>query len=268
MTNTAMFQPLPVFLPLNSNHIPSPWAHNIQPGVISNEVEEMLDDFIFWDYHFPIFDRPLEDFREICDFILHRAILSGKHFEQELQKLAPGNISKAQRLNDALLTSEVEKQLSFLSLLEGRGHKYGFSLGEIKALIYISTRPYKSHQRWQHPIGHSCPLLSGRRGGFRDEEGLLSLSIALYDTLDLIENAEATLRNCHHWSAAVVHYYDSRNYICEEDVQLFSLVGLFRPLLHKLCKLYRRLCPQFAHDTFNPTVEPQWKDEGLLVLEN
>lgn len=255
MTNTAVFQPLPVFLPLSSDHIPPAWTHNIQPDIVSNVVEERFKKFIFWSYHFPIFDRPLGDFREICDFILHRVILSGQYFEQELQKLAPGNISKAQRLNDALLTSELEKQLSLLSLLECRGNKYGFSLGEIKALIYISTRPYKTHRRRQPSDEHPYPLLSGRKGGFRDEEGLLGLYPALYNTLDLIGTVEETLKNCHHWNAAAAHNYEYKDHIRDKDVQIFGLVGLFRPTLRKLCKLYRRLCPQFEHGTFDPSAE-------------
>lgn len=257
MTNTVS-QPLPVFLPLNSDHIPPPWTHNIQPGVVSNVVEERLDGFTFWDYHLPIFDRPLGDFREICDFVLHRVVLSGQYFEQELQKLAPGNISKAQRLNDALLAPEVEKQLSFLSLLEYRGYKYGFSLGEIKALIYISTRPYKSGRRQQSTNEHPYPLLNGRKGGFRDEEGLLGLNQSLNNTFDLIESAEETLKTCHSWSPAI-HNHEDKN-ICDEDVQLFGLVGLFRPLLRKLCKVYRRLSLSFEHGTFDPAAE--FAEEG------
>ena len=256
MTNTVS-QPLPVFLPRNSDHIPPAWTHNLQPGVVSNVVEERLDRFTFWDYHFPIFDRPLGDFREICDFILHRVVLSGQHFEQELQKLAPGNISKAQRLNNAMLAPEVEKQLSFLSLLEHRGYKYGFSLGEIKALIYISTRPYKSGRRPQQSTNeHPYPLLNGRKGGFRDEEGLLGLAQSLNNTFGLIESAEETLKNCHFWSPAAIR----DKHIRDEDVQLFGLVGLFRPLLRKLCKVYCRLSLSFEHGTFDPTA--QFAEEG------
>ena len=76
---------------------------------------------------------------------------------------------------------------------------------------------------------------------------------SLFNTYDLIESAEETLKNCHSWNAAALYNNEYKHRIRDEDVQLFGLVGLFRQLLCKLCKLYRRLSPYFGHGTFDPT---------------
>ncbi|KAF8453727.1 hypothetical protein BDZ91DRAFT_768127 [Kalaharituber pfeilii] len=274
-------EPLPVWIPANSYLIPDEWTGNISKGMIGPIVESRFSNFTFWDHDLKCFEEAFQQaqLKLLCDFVFHRILLESSSITELTTAL--GCKTKAAALQQLLLTRVPAAQEGFLELLRARGAKYNFSLGEMKALVYLSTRaenvdlPPANWQSIDPPIQttsavelleetHEFVVKDGEYG-FRDHEGLFPLRYCL-EVIN-VDDLEEFITACSNWELSpppethlpVRHHptaTDKDNDEEEEEEYIeygpplsqlvipFYMREKFRGILKKVCHLYREYAPQ------------------------